>query len=60
MQSGVDLLQFKAMGHQFIIYGKFRKEIGAILRRLCQDKGVDVIEGNAGIDRIHVCLSIPP
>jgi putative transposase len=43
-----------------IIYGKLRKEIGAILRRLCQYKGVDVIEGNACIDHIHVCLSIPP
>jgi putative transposase len=43
-----------------IIYGKSRKEIGAILRRLCQYKGVDVIEGNACIDHIHVCLSIPP
>ena len=43
-----------------IIYGKLRKEIGAILRRLCQYKGVDVIEGNGCIDHIHVCLSIPP
>ena len=43
-----------------IIYGKLRKEIGAILRRLCEYKGVGVIEGNAGLDHIHVCLSIPP
>ena len=43
-----------------IIYGKLRKDIGAILRRLCQYKGVEVIEGNACIDHIHVCLSIPP
>ena len=43
-----------------IIYGKLRKDIGAILRRLCEYKGVDVIQGNACIDHIHVCLSIPP
>ena len=43
-----------------IIFGKLRKEIGAILRRLCEYKGVGVIEGNAGLDHIHVCLSIPP
>ena len=30
------------------------------MRRLCQYKGVEVIEGNACIDHIHVCLSIPP
>jgi len=30
------------------------------LRRLCEYKGVGVIEGNAGLDHIHVCLSIPP
>jgi putative transposase len=43
-----------------IICGKLRKDIGAILRRLCQYKGVEVIAGNACIDHIHVCLSIPP
>lgn len=29
-----------------IIYGKLRKEIGFILRRLCQYKGNKVLEGN--------------
>ena len=43
-----------------IVYGKLRKEIGEILRRLSEYKGVDVIEGKACIDHIHVCLSIPP
>ena len=41
-----------------IIYSKVCKEIGAILSRLCQYKGVDVIESNACIDHIHVCLSM--
>ena len=43
-----------------IIYGKLRKEIGFILRRLCQYKGIKVLEGNGCVDHIHVCLSIPP
>jgi putative transposase len=43
-----------------IIYGKLRKEIVYILRRLCEYKGVEIIEGKACIDHIHICLSIPP
>ncbi|MEP9410275.1 MAG: IS200/IS605 family transposase [Candidatus Brocadia sp.] len=43
-----------------IVYGKLRKEIGEILRRLSEYKEVDVIEGKACIDHIHVCLSILP
>ena len=43
-----------------VIYGKLRGEIGTILRRLCEYKGVEVLEGKACIDHIHICLSIPP
>jgi putative transposase len=43
-----------------VIYGKLRVEIGKILRRLCEYKGIEVVEGNACIDHIHICLSIPP
>ena len=43
-----------------IVYGKLRKEIGEILRRLSEYKGMEVIEGNACIDHIHICLAIPP
>jgi len=43
-----------------IIYGKYRKEIGAILRKLCEYKGIEIIEANACIDHVHMCLRIPP
>ena len=43
-----------------VIYGKLKIEIGKILRRLCNYKGIEVLEGNACIDHIHICLSIPP
>lgn len=43
-----------------VIYGKLRKDLGNILRRLCEYKGIEVIEGALGINHIHVCLSIPP
>ena len=37
-----------------IVYGKLRKEIGEILRRLNEYKDVDVIEGKACIDHPHL------
>jgi len=43
-----------------VIYGKLRKEIGAILRRLCEYKGIEIIEAQACVDHIHMCISIPP
>jgi len=38
-----------------IIFGKLRQEIGAILRRLSEYKGVELLEGKACIDHIHLC-----
>ncbi len=32
-----------------IIYGKIKADIGAILRKLCDQKGVEIIEANAYI-----------
>ena len=43
-----------------VIYGALRRDIGQILRKLCEYKGVTILEGNACIDHIHLCLSIPP
>jgi putative transposase len=42
------------------IYGEKKKEIGKILRKLCDWKGVDIIEANACEDHIHMLVSIPP
>lgn len=43
-----------------VIFGQLRKEIGPILKDLLRQKGVEVIEGHAMNDHIHMCLSIPP
>ena len=43
-----------------MLYGKLRKKVGAILRDLCKQKGVDLLEGHAMPDHIHLCLSVPP
>lgn len=43
-----------------VIYGKLRGEIGKYLRRLCEYKGVEIIEANACVDHIHMLVKIPP
>ena len=43
-----------------VIYGKLRKDIGKILRRLCDYKHVEIIEAHAMPDHIHMLVSIPP
>ena len=42
------------------IYGKLKKDIGAILRKLCNQKGVEIIEAEACPDHIHMLVSVPP
>ena len=42
------------------IYGKIRKDIGVIIRRLCEQKGVEIIEAELCPDHIHMLVSIPP
>ena len=45
---------------QKMFYGKFRRQVGDILRELCRQKEVVMIEGNAAPDHIHMLLSVPP
>jgi len=43
-----------------IIYGKYKKEIGVILPKLCEYKHLEILEAHACIDHIHMCIKIPP
>ena len=43
-----------------VIYGKLRRQVGLILRRLCQQRGITLLEGHAMSDHIHMCLSVAP
>ena len=42
------------------IYGELRKKVGRIIRKLCEQKGLELHEGHAMRDHVHLCLSIPP
>ena len=43
-----------------VIYGKIKGDIGQIIRKLCEWKGVEIIEAEACPDHIHMLVSIPP
>ena len=43
-----------------VIYREIRADIGFILGKLCEQKGIEIIEANACPDHIHMQISIPP
>ena len=43
-----------------VIYGQLKADIGRILRQLCEEKKVEIIEAEACKDHIHLLVSIPP
>ena len=43
-----------------IIYNQLRKDIGEILRKLCNEMKVEILEAEACPDHIHMLVSIPP
>jgi putative transposase len=43
-----------------VFYGRLRRQVGVILRELCRQRGVELVEGHAMPDHVHLCLSIPP
>ncbi len=55
--------------YHVVILPKYRKKrkfkenrgkIGKIIRELCRQKGIGMLEGNAASDHIHMLLSVPP
>ena len=43
-----------------VFYGEKRREIGAILRKLCEWKKVNIIEAEVCPDHVHMLVEIPP
>lgn len=43
-----------------VFYGEKRLEIRAILRELCNWKGVNIIQAEVCIDHVHMLIEIPP
>ena len=45
---------------RMVIYKQIKTDIGKILRKLCEQKGIEIIEAEACPDHIHMLISIPP
>lgn len=43
-----------------VFYKNKKEEVGKILRKLCEWKGVNIIEAQVCPDHIHMLLEIPP
>lgn len=43
-----------------VLYGRLRNQVGKILRKLCEEKKLELLEGHARENHIHMCVSIPP
>ena len=41
-------------------FGSAKREIGKILRELRRRKGIELLDGKAMLDHIHMLLSVPP
>lgn len=42
------------------LYGSTRRKVGEILRDLCRQKEIELVEGKAMPDHVHMLLSVPP
>ena len=45
---------------RMVIYGQIEKDIGQILRKLCEQKDIEIIEAEACPDHIHMLISFSP
>ena len=45
---------------RMVIYGQIKKDIGQILRKLCEQKDIEIIEAEACPDHIHMLISFSP
>ena len=43
-----------------VIYNEIKKDVGEIIRKLCNEMKVEIIEAEACPDHIHLLVSIPP
>ena len=45
---------------RMVMYGKLRKTVQEIIKKLCEYKNVEIQEGCVSKDHVHLCVKIPP
>lgn len=43
-----------------VLYGKLKGDVREIIKKLCEYKNVEIIEGAVCSDHVHICVAIPP
>ena len=43
-----------------VLYGKVRSDVRESIRKLCDYKQVEIMQGAVSIDHVHICVKIPP
>lgn len=43
-----------------VMYGNVKADIREIVKKLCEFKKVEIVEGAVCADHVHLCVSIPP
>ena len=43
-----------------VLQGKLRERVRDIIRQVCREMGVQIIEGVLSSDHIHIFVSVPP
>ena len=42
------------------LYGRLSEDVRDVIKTLCQNKGVEIVEGVVCVDHVHLCVCIPP
>ena len=42
-----------------VLYGEVRQKLLVIMKRLCRNKGIEIVEGAMCIDHVHMSVKIP-
>ena len=43
-----------------VMYGNVKADVREVIKKLCEFKKVEIIEGAVCADHVHLCVSIPP
>ncbi len=43
-----------------VLFGQVRADIREIIKKLCEYKNIEIVEGAVCSDHVHLCVSIPP
>lgn len=43
-----------------VLFGKLKADIREIIKKLCEYKSIEIVEGAICSDHVHLCVSIPP